>query len=128
MQLDATKGKPGSNHKGPKKGPLRPQTNKGTKDKSSIECYEYGKKGHYARDYNARKQRHELQGSGPSRLRNYKAFRATKGSEKRVVETPEVVEYNSLAATLPVREGRGGYPAHGTRDATLTSDDHAMMS
>jgi hypothetical protein len=44
------------------------------------------------------------------------------------VETPEVVEYNSLVATLPVRGGRGGYLAYGTRDATLTSDDHAMMS
>jgi hypothetical protein len=60
MQLDATKGKPGSNYKGPKKGLLRPQTNKGTKDKSSVEYYECGKKGHYARDCNARKQRYEL--------------------------------------------------------------------
>jgi len=60
MQIDATHGKPGSNNKGPRKGLLRPQTNKGTKDKSSIECYERGKKGHYARDCNARKQRHEL--------------------------------------------------------------------
>jgi hypothetical protein len=128
MQLDATKGKPGSNYKGPKKGLLRPQTNKGTKDKSSVECYECSKKGYYARDCNAWKQRYELQGSGPSRLRDYKAFRATKGSEKRVVETPEVVEYNSLAATLLVRGGRGGYPAHGTGDATLTLDDHAIMS
>jgi hypothetical protein len=109
MQLDATKGKPGSNNKGPKKGLLRPQTNKGTKDKSSIKCYECGKKGYYARDYNARKQRYKLQGSGQNKLRDYKAFRATKGSEKRIVETPEVVEYNSLAATLPVRGGRGGY-------------------
>jgi hypothetical protein len=53
MQLDATKGKPGSNHKGPKKGLLRLQTNKGTKDKSSVECYECSKKGYYAHDYNA---------------------------------------------------------------------------
>jgi hypothetical protein len=129
MQIDATKGKPGSNNKGPKKGQhQRPQTNKGTKDKSSVECYECGKKGHYARDCNARKQRHELQGSGPNKSRDHKAFRATKGSDKRVVETPEVVEYNSLAATLPVRAGRGGYQAHGTGDATPTSDDHDMMS
>ena len=47
MQIDATKGKPGSNYKGPKKGLLRLQTNKGTKDKSSIKCYECGKKGYY---------------------------------------------------------------------------------
>jgi hypothetical protein len=128
MQLDATKGKPGSNNKGPKKGPIRPHPNKGTNDKSNVECYECGKKGHYARDCNARKQRHELQGSGPSRSRDHKAFRATKGSEKRIVETPEVVEYNSLAATLPVRGGQGGYQAHGTGDATPTSDNHDMMS
>jgi hypothetical protein len=128
MQLDATKGKPGSNYKGPKKGPLRLQTNKGTKDKFSVKCYECSKKGHYTHDCNAWKQRYELQGSRLSRSRDYKAFRATKGSKKRVIETPEVVEYNSLTATLPVRGGRGGYPAHGTRDATLTSDDHAIMS
>jgi len=60
MQLDATKGKLGSNNKGPKKGLLRPQTNKGTKDKSSVECYECGKKGHYTCDCNTWKQRHEL--------------------------------------------------------------------
>ena len=121
MQIDATKGKPGSNNKGPKKGrQQRPHPNKGTSDKSNVECYECGKKGHYARDCNARKQRHELQGSGPNRSRDHKAFRATKGSDKDVVETaryPEekivnrrtVLEYNSLAATLPVRGGRGGY-------------------
>jgi hypothetical protein len=128
MQLDATKGKLGSNYKGPKKGLLRPQTNKGTKDKPSVKCYECGKKGHYARDYNARKQRYKLQGSRPSRSRDYKAFRATKGSEKRVIETPEVVEYNSLVATLPVRGGRGGYLAYRTGDATLTLDNHDMIS
>jgi hypothetical protein len=32
-----------------------------------------------------------------------------KGSEKQIIETPEVVEYNSLAATLLVRGGRGEY-------------------
>jgi hypothetical protein len=52
MQLDAMKGKPGSNYKGPKKGPLRPQMNKGTKDKSSVEYYEYSKKGYYVHDCN----------------------------------------------------------------------------
>jgi len=109
MQIDATKGKPGSNNKGPKKGPTRLHPNKGTNDKSNVEYYECSKKGHYARDCNARKQHHELQGSGPNRSRDHKAFRATKGSEKRIVETPEVVEYNSLAATLLVRGGQGGY-------------------
>jgi hypothetical protein len=129
MQLDATKGKPGSNNKGPRKGPQqRPQTNKGTNDKSNVECYECGKKGHYARDCHARKQRHELQGSGQNKSRDHKAFRATKGSDKQVVDRTEVVEYNSLAATLPVRGGRGGYQTHGTGDATPTSDDHEMMS
>jgi hypothetical protein len=51
-----------------------------------------------------------------------------KGSKKQVVETPEVVEYNSLAATLLVRRVQGGYKAYGTRDVTLTSDNHNMMS
>jgi hypothetical protein len=105
MQIDATKGKPGSNNKGPKKGLTRPHPNKGTNDKSNVKCYECSKKGHYARNCNARKQRYELQGSGPSRSRDYKAFQAIKGSEKWIVETPEVVEYNSLTATLPVRGG-----------------------
>jgi hypothetical protein len=39
-----------------------------------------------------------------------------------------VLEYNSLAATLPVREGRGAYDTTGTGDATLTSDDYDIMS
>jgi hypothetical protein len=60
MQLDATKGKPGSNYKGPKKGPPRPQMNKGTKDKSSVKYYEYSKKGYYVHDCNTQKQRYEL--------------------------------------------------------------------
>jgi len=51
-----------------------------------------------------------------------------KGSKKQVIETPEVVEYNSLAATLLVRGGQGRYQAHRTRDAILTLDDHTMIS
>jgi hypothetical protein len=39
-----------------------------------------------------------------------------------------VLEYNSLAATLLVREGRGVYETTGTEDATLTLDNHDMMS
>jgi hypothetical protein len=128
MQLDATKGKLGSNHKGPKKGLLRPQPNKGTNDKSSVKCYGCGKKGHYKRDYNARKQRHKLQGSGPTRSKEPHSFRATKGPEEKVVNGQTVLEYNSLVATLPVRGGRGSYDTIGTEDATSTLDDHDIMS
>ena len=60
MQIDATKGKPGSNNKGPRKGLLRPQPNKGTNDKSSVKCYGCSKKGYYKRDCTVRKQRHKL--------------------------------------------------------------------
>jgi hypothetical protein len=58
MQLDATKGKPGSNHnKGSKNNSnKRPQSKtKGTTDKSNVECYGCGKKGHYKNECNARK-------------------------------------------------------------------------
>jgi hypothetical protein len=116
MQIDATKGKPGSNNKGPRKGPPRPQPNKGTNDKSNVECYGCGKKGHYKRDCTVRKQRHELQGLERGKTHERHAFRTTKVPEER------------FAATLPVREGRGAYDTTGTGDATPTSDDHAMMS
>jgi len=49
-------------------------------------------------------------------------------AEEKIVSKRLALEYNSLAATLPVRAGRGGYQANGTEDATLTSDDHDMMS
>jgi hypothetical protein len=39
-----------------------------------------------------------------------------------------VLEYNSLVATLPARERRGAYDTTGTEDATLTLDDHDVMS
>jgi hypothetical protein len=116
MQIDATKGKPGSNNKGPRKGPPRPQPNKGTNDKSNVECYGCSKKGHYKRDCTVRKQRHELQGFERGKTHERHAFRTTKVPEER------------FAATLPVREGRGAYDTTGTGDATPTSDDHAMMS
>lgn len=65
-QLDATQGKPGS--KGQKKG------QKKSKDRSQVECYGCGKKGHYKNECKARKQSHDLQKSGKQ-----EAFRATKG-------------------------------------------------
>jgi len=49
-------------------------------------------------------------------------------AEEKIVSKRPALEYNSLAATLPVRAGRGGYQANGTEDATRTSDDHDMMS
>jgi hypothetical protein len=96
MQIDATKGKPGSNNK--QKQRPQPKT-KGTADKSSVECYGCGKKGHYKNECNARKQRHELQGSGQHRNQD-KSFRATKSTGNEVVEQSQ-----SLKAT----QGRGGY-------------------
>jgi hypothetical protein len=133
MQIDATKGKPGSN-KGPTKGQdKRPQPKtKGTTDKSSVECYGCGKKGHYKNECNARKQRHELQGPGQSNNNN-REFRATKGNEKAKSDenakdaNSARVEYNTLAATLPNRGGRGSYDTTGTENAT-DQDDHTMMS
>jgi hypothetical protein len=63
MQIDATQGKPGSNHNNGSKNKSnkRPQPKtKGTTDKSSVECYGCGKKGHYKNECNARKQRYDL--------------------------------------------------------------------
>jgi hypothetical protein len=120
MQIDATQGKPGSNHnKGSKNNSnKRPQSKtKGTTDKSSVECYGCGKKGHYKSECNARKQRHDLQGSG-QRQSQENSFRATKGSDKEVVETPRV---ESLKAT----QGRGGYQE---LEPIATQDPHRMES
>jgi hypothetical protein len=127
MQIDATQGKPGSYNKGPRKGPLRLQPNKGTNDKSNVKCYGCSKKGYYKRDCTVRKQRHELQGFERGKTHERHAFRTTKGPEKNM-NGRTVQEYNSLTATLPVREGRGAYDTTGTGDATLTLDDHDMMS
>ena len=101
MQIDATKGKPGSNNKGPSKGHQnkRPQPKtKGTADKSNVECYGCGKKGHYKNECNARKQRHDLQGSGHS---NKQDFRASKDG----ITERELARIESMKAT----QGRGGY-------------------
>jgi hypothetical protein len=121
MQIDATTGKPGSNNKGPKKGQnKRPQPKtKGTTDKSNVECYGCGKKGHYKSECNARKQRHELQGSG-QRQSQENSFRATKGSDKEVVDTARV---ESIKAT----QGRGAYQDM-EQTATEVQDTHAAVS
>jgi hypothetical protein len=117
MQLDATKGKPGSNNnnnKGSRK--KRPQSKtKGTTDKSSVECYGCGKKGHYKSECNARKQRHDLQGSGQHQPQD-KSFRATKSTGNEIVEQTQ-----SLKAT----QGRGGYQE---MEPIITQDPHGMES
>jgi hypothetical protein len=118
MQIDATQGKPGSNHNNgsKKKSNKRPQPKtKGTTDKSSVECYGCGKKGHYKNECNARKQRHDLQGPGQHQAQD-KSFRATKGTGNEVVETTQ-----SLKAT----QGRGGYQE---LEPTVIQDPHGMES
>jgi hypothetical protein len=121
MQIDATTGKPGSNNKGPKKGQnKRPQPKtKGTTDKSKVECYGCGMKGHYKNECNARKQRHDLQGSGQQHSKD-NSFRATKGSDKEVVDTARV---ESIKAT----QGRGAYQDM-EQTATKVQDPHAAVS
>jgi hypothetical protein len=120
MQIDSTQGKPGSN-KGPRKGQnKRPQPKtKGTTDKSNVECYGCGKKGHYKNECNARKQRHDLQGSGPSNKE--REFRATKSDENAKVSDETRVE--SIRAT----QGRGAYDTTGT-EATRKQDSHAALT
>jgi hypothetical protein len=118
MQLDATKGKPGSNNNKSSKNNSnkRPQSKtKGTTDKSSVECYGCGKKGHYKNECNARKQRHDLQGSGQHQAQD-NSFRATKGPGNEVVENTQ-----SLKAT----QGRGGYQE---MEPIITQDPHGMES
>jgi hypothetical protein len=122
MQLDATKGKPGSNKKGPPNGgSKRPQPNKGTTDKSNVECYGCGKKGHYKNECNARKQRHDLQGSGQNNNRD-REFRATKGDGNDKAADNKQVE--SMKAT----QGRGSYDLNGTNIADRNLDDHGMVT
>lgn len=106
MQIDATNGKPGSNNKGPKKGQNnkrpQPQT-KGTADKSNVECYGCGKKGHYKNECKARKQSHELQNSG----RSNNGFCATKG--KAPSDENAKVSDETRTASMRATQGRGAY-------------------
>ena len=108
MQIDATSGKPGSN-KNPRKGQNKRQPNKGTTDKSNVECSGCHKKGHYISECKARVQRHELQGSGPSNNRE-REFRATKYNGDVTVSDETRVE--SMRAT----PGRGEYDETGTKE------------
>jgi hypothetical protein len=116
MQIDATKGKPGS--KGQGKG-----QQKKPKDKSQVECYGCGKKGHFKNECRARKQSHELPRSG-----RQESFRATKGSGKTQEREPETPNTATMAATNnnwtyeDTLEGRGAY------DTTSLQDDHGLMS
>jgi hypothetical protein len=117
MQLDATKGKPGSNNnKGSKKNSNKKQPKtKGATDKSDVECYGCHQKGHYKSECNARKQRHDLQGSGQHQSQD-KSFRATKGPGNEVVESTQ-----SLKAT----QGRGGYQE---MEPIVSQDPHELES
>jgi hypothetical protein len=126
MQIDATKGKPGSNNKGPRNGQKqRPQPKtKGTTDKSSVECYGCGKKGHYKNECNARKQRHDLQGSGQHRDQD-KSFRATKGTGNKLVEHPLPLREDKVES-MRATQGRGVYDTTGTK--TPEQDSHAALT
>jgi hypothetical protein len=122
MQLDATKGKPGSNKGSKNNSNKRPQSKtKGTTDKSNVECYGCGKKGHYKNECNARKQRHDLQGSGQNSNRD-REFRATKGDGNDKAADKKQVK--SIKAT----QGRGSYDLNGTNIADRNLDDHGMVT
>jgi hypothetical protein len=126
MQIDATKGKPGSNNKGPSKGHQnkRPQPKtKGTADKSNVECYGCGKKGHYKNECNARKQRHELQGSGQSK----NGFRTTKGrTDAQSDENAKVSDETRVESMRATQQGREVYDTTGT--ITPEQDSHAALT
>ena len=106
MQIDATNGKPGSNNNKQNKRP-QPKT-KGTADKSNVECYGCGKKGHYKNECKARKQSHELQNSGHSR----NGFRATKG--KTQSDENAKVSDETRTESMRATKGRGGLDTTGT--------------
>jgi len=146
MQIDATRqGKPGSNSNKKRQGANRgnpPQT-KGASDMSKVECYECGKKGHYARDCSARKQRHELQGSGQNKSRDRASFRATRGQGKENDAEVERIEYNRYAPggatpetiqepprveSLKATQGRGAYDTTREQIANDIQDTHGLLS
>ncbi|KAM0721484.1 hypothetical protein Q7P37_002408 [Cladosporium fusiforme] len=114
MQLDATQGKPGS--KGQKKGQKKP------KDKSQVECYGCGKKGHYKNECKARKQSYELQDTSKPRT-----FKATQGKGTE----PETPPAATLAATTQdwtvedAQDRRGAYNKQSDMD---TEDGHSLKS
>ena len=119
MQIDATKGKPGSNNKKQNKRP-QPKT-KGTADKSSVECYGCGKKGHYKNECKARKQIHDLQNSGHSK----NGFRTTKGKTAESVENAKVSD-ETRVESMRATQGRGGLDTTGT--IKEEQDSHAVLT
>ena len=128
MQIDVTNGKPGSNNKGPRKGQPnkrpQPQT-KGTADKSNVECYGCGKKGHYKNECKAWKQIYDLQNSGHSK----NGFRATKGKAQsdENAKVSDETRIESMRAT----QGQGGRDSTGTKDdnqAPCIVDSHSAVS
>lgn len=118
MQLDATQGKPGS--RGQKKGPQQRKS----KDKSQVECYGCGKKGHYKNECRARKQSHELQKSG-----RQESFKATKGpgSTKEEPKPATIAAASHNWTYEDTTQGRGAYDLTGT-NAQDTQDGHELLS